>query len=113
MGVLDFELYHTTSVLARVLDWFPCLFSKASTMIEQDLSPVNLRALLWGYKRDFHRLQSSSLLTLAALHLWYKKGLQNLLSLEPSPLTMLFDNPTFLEGMGTPILGGCDDLFGR
>lgn len=39
------------------------------------------------------------------MQLWYKKGLQNLLSSGSSPLTTLFDNPMFPQGMGTPTLG--------
>lgn len=60
VGLPDFELYHRPAVLARVLKWFSDPFCKASTIVEQDLSPVDLRARLWGYKQDLNRLQSSS-----------------------------------------------------
>lgn len=74
-------------------------------MVKQDLSPVDLRALLWGYKRDLDRLQYSSPLTLATIHLWYKKDLQGLLSSDPSPLTSLFDNPMFPQEWGVDMIG--------
>lgn len=78
-------------------------------MIEQDLAPVKLRALLWGYNGDLSCLTSFSPLTLAALRLWYRRELYSVLSSDPSPLTSLFDNPTFPQGIGVPTLG----LFAR
>lgn len=66
---------------------------------------LDLRALLWGYSQDLPRLNHSSLLTRAALHIWYQKGLQNLSSSDPSPLTALFDNPALPQGLGLPTVG--------
>lgn len=50
-------------------------------MEEQDLSLVDIRTILWGYRR-------------------YRKGLCSLLSSDRSPLTSLFDNHAFPQGMG-------------
>lgn len=94
VGLPDFELYHRAALLSRVLEWFPRPFPKASTMVEQDLSTLDLRALLWGYGQHLHLLSNTSPLTIAALHLWYRKGMLSLLSSDPSPLTSLFDHPT-------------------
>lgn len=74
-------------------------------MVEQDLAPVDLRALLWGYHGDLSRLPSASPLTVAALKLWYKRGLCTVLSSDLSPPTSLFDNPAFPQGVGVPMLG--------
>lgn len=87
VGLLDFELYHKVALLAQILEWFPRPFTKASTMVEQDLSTSDLRALLWGHSQELQRLSSSS-----PLHLWYKRWMSPLLSTDPSPLTSLFDN---------------------
>lgn len=102
VGLPDFELYHRAAVLARVLEWFPCPFSKASLMVEQDRSLVDLRTLLWVHRRNLHNLQSSPPLTLAVIKLWHNRGLQTLLSSDLSPLTSFFDNLEFPQGVGTP-----------
>lgn len=79
---------YTPKLLSQqgVLEWFPRPFTKLSIMVEQDLSPLDLRAPLWGYSQNLPGLHSSSLLTHVALHIWYRRGLQNLLSSDPSPL---------------------------
>lgn len=86
--------------MARILEWFPRPFQKASVMVEQDMSPVFLRALLWGYKSNLPALANSSPLTTTALVLWYRRGLREILSSDPSPLSPLFDNPAFPQGIG-------------
>lgn len=73
---------------------------KASIMVEQDLEH---RPPLWGYNSDLHCLTPSSPLKLAALRLWYTRGGYARFYLQtPSPLTPLFDNPAFPQGMGVP-----------
>lgn len=52
----DYETYYKAAHVARILDWFPRPFLKASVTIEQDLAPVDLRALLWGYKTNITRI---------------------------------------------------------
>lgn len=74
VGLPDFELYHREVLLSRVLEWFPRPFPKVSTMVEQDLSTLDLQALLWGYGQHLHLLSSTPPLTTTALHLWYKKA---------------------------------------
>lgn len=105
VGLPDFKLYHRVVLLSRILEWFPRSFPKAPTMVEQDLSTLDLRALLCGYGQKLHLLSSSSPLTTAALHLWYKKGLSSLLSTDPLPFTSLFDHPVLPQGMGSNMVG--------
>lgn len=105
VGLPDFELYHRATILSRMLEWFPRPFTKASTMVEQDLSTPDLCALLWGYGQKLHLLSTSSPLTIAALHLWYKHGLVSLLSSDPSPLTSLFDHPALPQGLRASKIG--------
>lgn len=94
----DFELYHTSTVISRILEWFPRPMVKASTLVEQDLSTIDLRALLWGYGQTHKNLTELSPLTRDALIIWYRKREIYSLTSEPSPLTPLFDNPAFPEG---------------
>lgn len=91
--------------MACVLEWFPRPFQKASVMVEQDLASVDLLALLWGHKGNICSMSSASPLTIAALTLWYRRGLYEGLSSDPSPLSSLFDNPAFPQGIRVPTLG--------
>lgn len=38
VGLHNFELYHIAALLSRMLEWFLCPLSKASTIMEQELS---------------------------------------------------------------------------
>lgn len=104
-GLPDFELYYKATLMARILEWFPRPFQKASVMAEQHISPVDLRALLWGYRSNLPALANSSPLTTAALVLWYRRGQCEILSSDPSTLSPLFDNPAFPQGIGAHALG--------
>lgn len=104
-GLPDCDLYYKATLMAGALEWFPLPFQKASVMVEQDLAPVDLRALLWGYKSSFSSLSSASPLTTVVLTLWYRKGLCEVLSSDPSPLSSLFDNLALPQGIGLPYIG--------
>lgn len=98
----DFELYHTSTVVSRILEWFPRSLTKASTSVEQDMSPVDLHALLLGYDLAHKSLPTLSPLTIDTLHIWYRRRDRYSLSTELSPLTPLFDNPALPEGRDCP-----------
>lgn len=101
LSLPDFELYHNSAIFSRVLEWFPRPLSKASTLVEQDLSSVDLRVLLWGFNKTYKSLNFLSHLTRDALAIWYQRKETYALSTEPSPLTPLFDNPALPEGRST------------
>lgn len=99
------EIFKSCPLILNFTKMAPVLarpFTKASTMVEQDLSASDLRALLWGHGQELQRL---SPLTTAALNLYYKKGMYSLLSTDPSPLTSLFDHPALSQGMGSYMVG--------
>lgn len=109
LGLPDFEMYHMSAVLSRILEWFPRPMTKAAATVEQDLSTYDLRALLWGYEKIYKSLSTLSPLTRDALTIWYRKRDTLSLSSEPSPLTPLFDNPSLPEGHSTHSL----DVYNR
>lgn len=46
VGLPDYETYYKATYMAGILEWFPHPFLKASVTVEQDLAPVDVRALL-------------------------------------------------------------------
>lgn len=70
LGLPDFEIYHDSTIISRLLEWFPCPLTKQT--VEQNMAQVDLRALLWGYHLKHRSIPTLSPLTKAALLLWHR-----------------------------------------
>lgn len=94
-GLPDFEICHASAFFYHLLEWFSRLF--------KDMSPVDLRALLWGYDITYRSMSSLSSLTSVVLWDWYRccGGGAYSLTTEQSTLNPLFDNPALMDGSNT------------
>lgn len=71
MGLSDFKIDYTSTIVSQLLEWFPRPLHNVSTLVEQDLFPLDLRAIIWGHDTSYKSLTTLSPLTRAALQVWY------------------------------------------